>query len=407
MKSLENNLREPGRVLVANAPEELDALLLGQAAAALSKDAESAPAAILHVARDDARVARLAEQLAFFAPEVEVIVLPAWDCLPYDRVSPHRDVMAQRIDALTSLIDAEPAEAGRIVLTTVNALLQRVPPRAAFAGRSLSAKLGERLDPAELTDYFARNGYLRSDTVGEPGEYAVRGGIVDVFPPGAEQPLRLDFFGDELDSVRSFDPMSQRTTGKLDGMSLKPVSEVVLDEESITRFRGGYLATFGAVRGEDPLYEAVTAGRLHPGMEHWLPLFHETMETLFDYLPGRGGQPRPSGRRGARRAARDHCRLLRGPPHAAGQQGNRWPDLQAVGAGPPLSWCQGLGRAAGRAPGRAALALRRARGFRGRTRCRRPPAARLRRGARRRRGHGLRSGLRPRRGGAGGPDGAW
>ena len=295
MKSLENSLRSPGRTLVANAPEGLDALLLGQAAAALAKAAGTAPAALLHVARDDARMARLAEQLAFFAPETEVVVLPAWDCLPYDRVSPHRDVMAQRIDALTRLIDAEAGadgtganepEAGRIVLTTVNAVLQRVPPRAAFAGRGLSAKLGDRLDPAALTDYFARNGYLRTDTVGEPGEYAVRGGIIDVFPPGAEQPLRLDFFGDELDSARSFDPMTQRTTGKLAGMSLKPVSEAVLDEESIHRFRGGYLAAFGAVRGEDPLYEAVSAGRLHPGMEHWLPLFHETMETLFDYLPG-------------------------------------------------------------------------------------------------------------------------
>jgi len=286
LKSLENSLRSPGRVLVANAPEGLDALLLGRTAAGLAQDADAAPAALLHVARDDARMARLAEQLAFFAPETEVVVLPAWDCLPYDRVSPHRDVMAQRIDALTRLIDADPAAGGRIVLTTVNALLQRVPSRAAFAGRSLAAKLGDRLDPAALTDFFARNGYLRADTVGEPGEYAVRGGIIDVFPPGAEQPLRLDFFGDELDSVRRFDPMSQRTTGKLDRVSLKPVSEVILDEDSIHRFRGGYLAAFGAVRGEDPLYEAVTAGRMHPGMEHWLPLFHETMETLFDYLPG-------------------------------------------------------------------------------------------------------------------------
>lgn len=192
MSSLPERSPVSGRLLVANAPEGLDALLLGDWAR------EAAPEAVLHVARDDARMARLAESLAFFAPQVEVLLVPAWDCLPYDRVGPHRDILARRIDSLTRLLDPRPAPAGRIVITTVNALLQRLPPRAAFAGRVLEAHAGASLPLETLRGYLGGNGYSRAETVGEPGEYALRGGIVDLFPPGEELPLRLDFFGDDL-----------------------------------------------------------------------------------------------------------------------------------------------------------------------------------------------------------------
>ena len=277
LKLLQQILSRPGRVLIANAPEGLDALLLA--------DLMAGGAQILHVARDDARMDRAAEVLRFFAPEAEVLTFPAWDCLPYDRVGPHRDIVARRIDTLIRLLNGPMESAGRAVITTVNALLQRLPPRHAFAGRVLEARAGTRLEPEILTAYFAGNGYLRTETVGEPGEYALRGGIVDVFPPGAEQPLRLDFFGDELESIRSFDPLSQRTTGTAETFTLKPVSEVILEPDSIERFRGGYREAFGAVLATDPLYEAVSGGRPHPGMEHWLPLFHERLESLLDYLP--------------------------------------------------------------------------------------------------------------------------
>jgi len=288
--TLAERLERPGRVLIANAPEGLDALLLAGLAAA------RAPAPLLHVARDDARMARIEATLGFFAPETEVLTFPAWDCLPYDRVGPHRDILARRIDTLSRLAEdrsrlAEDGarQAPRVVITTVNALLQRVPPASALAGRVLAATPGARLEQEALTGYFARNGYLRAETVGEPGEYALRGGIVDVFPPGEELPLRLDFFGDELESIRRFDPLSQRSSGTTDSLLLRPVNEVILEPESIERFRAGYLRAFGAVRGDDPLYEAVSDGRLHPGMEHWLPLFHQRLETLFDYLPAGTG----------------------------------------------------------------------------------------------------------------------
>ncbi|WP_366556000.1 transcription-repair coupling factor [Aquibaculum sediminis] len=270
---LKELLSSPGSRRVANAPEGLDALLLAEAA--------SRPGLQVHVCRDDARMAQLQEALAFFAPDLKILTFPAWDCLPYDRVSPHRDIVARRLATLARLRDG--GFAG-LVLTTVNALLQRVPPRSHFEGRALVAAAGDRLEPESLTAFLAQNGYQRVGTVGEPGEYALRGGIFDLFPPGSDEPLRLDFFGDELESLRCFDPLTQLSTGPAERLSLLPVSEAVLDEESIARFRTGYRAAFGAVQGDDPLYASVSEGRPHPGMEHWLPLFHDGLETLFDYI---------------------------------------------------------------------------------------------------------------------------
>ncbi len=286
MISLDTVCAAGSRLLIARAPEGLDARLLAEFAAARRGEP------ILHVARDDARMARLAEAVAFFAPEHEIVLLPAWDCLPYDRVSPNRDILAQRIEALTRLAawqamsgEAERTGGGRLVITTVNGLLQRLPPRSLWAGRALAISRGGRLDPDRLNAFLQANGYQRVDTVGEPGEYAVRGGLLDLFPPGTEQPLRLDFFGDELESIRSFDAISQRSVGELDGFVLKPVSEVILEPDSIERFRTGYRELFGRAGSDDPLYAAVSEGRAYAGMEHWLPLFHDRLETLFDYLP--------------------------------------------------------------------------------------------------------------------------
>ncbi len=271
--------------MIAGVPEGFDAPFLAR----LARSAEAAgPAVHLHVARDDARMAQLAAGLAFFAPDLEVLTFPAWDCLPYDRVSPHRDIVSQRIDTLTRL-RAGPPEAGRrVVLTTVAALLQLVPARDSFAGTVLELAPGLELAPEKLVAFLTGNGYLRAETVSESGEYAVRGGIVDLFPPGAEAPVRVDFFGDEIEQIRSFDPLTQRSTSTLAALAIKPVSELRLDTESIERFRSAYRARFGAAASDDPMYEAVSTGRLYPGMEHWLPLFHERLETLLDYLPGAG-----------------------------------------------------------------------------------------------------------------------
>jgi transcription-repair coupling factor (superfamily II helicase) len=279
LSKLERAFEKEGRWLVARAPEGYDAWLLGEAAAAR----QGAP--IVHVARDDARMSRTAEALRVMAPAVRVLTFPAWDCLPYDRVSPHRDVVAERIDTLMRLLlDPAPAE-GLVVLTTVNAMLQKLPPQGKLRPRMMRAAPGDQIAPETLTNFFAENGYVRSDTVGEAGEFAVRGGIVDVFPPGEPEPLRLDFFGDDLETVRRFDPLSQRTTSDHAGVTLKPVSEVILEPDTISQFRTRYRETFGLPSKDDPLYGAVSEGRPYQGMEHWLPLFYPQLETLFDYLP--------------------------------------------------------------------------------------------------------------------------
>ena len=119
------------------------------------------------------------------------------------------------------------------------------------------------------------------------GEFAVRGGILDLYAPGADEALRLDFFGDTLETIRAFDPASQRTTGQRNALTLKPMSEVALTPETISRFRRNYIEAFGAPSRDDALYAAVSEGRRFAGMEHWLPFFYERLETLFDYLPTR------------------------------------------------------------------------------------------------------------------------
>ncbi|WP_316976555.1 transcription-repair coupling factor [Shumkonia mesophila] len=278
MKNLLEKLKSQGRLQVWGAPQGYDARILAELAAG-GLD-------ILFIARDDVRLAQTSEAVAFFAPDVERLEFPAWDCLPYDRVSPNAQIVSRRIDTLTRLLTGRPSPAqARIVLTTVSAILQRVPPREAFAGATLTIAAGGRLDPGAVTDFLVRHGFGRSETVMEPGEFAVRGGIVDVFPPGLDMPVRLDFFGDELEGIRTFEPTSQRSTGKLEATVLKPVSEVPLDKEAIQRFRTGYRELIGAAIHDDALYEAVSEGRRHIGMEHWLPLFYGRLETLFDYLP--------------------------------------------------------------------------------------------------------------------------
>ena len=276
--SFDNRLKAGQRLEVSGAPPGVDAGVL----AALLRQGND----VIHVARDDARVSVLAEALAFAGAKATVLGFPAWDCLPYDRVSPNGDVVSRRLDALVDL--AQPPDAGlgrRIVLTTVNAITQRVPARARFADAVFVARLGGKLRLDELGTFLVRDGYRRSETVREPGEYALRGGIVDLFPPGLSEPVRIDLFGDTIEQIRRFDPMSQKSTGKLDAFALKPVSEVLLDPASIERFRLGYREHFGAVDDRDALYAAVSAGQRYAGLEHWLPLFHDGLETLFDYLP--------------------------------------------------------------------------------------------------------------------------
>lgn len=274
---------EQAERIVAGVPEGLDALVLGQLVAEAKSD--EGPGIVLHVARDDRRLDALERALAFFAPDVRIISFPAWDTVPYDRVGPNAEIVARRITALAKL-SLTKRKHPTVVLTTVNAVLQRVPPRSFLKRAIKQVAPGQRVDMGRLTKRLSLMGYVRSGTVMEPGEYAVRGGILDLFPPGRSNPVRLDFFGDTLESIKTFEAQTQRSMKPVQKLALMPVSEVAFGEEAERLFRSRYVELFGGNTGDDPLYEAVSAGQRYPGQEHWLPLFHEELETPFDYLPG-------------------------------------------------------------------------------------------------------------------------
>ncbi len=257
---------------LTNIPDGYDTLLLSE----LAKREER----VVFIARDEGRALRLKEQLAFFDPSREVLFFPAWDCLPYDRTSPHPDILAQRLNALTSLTSQK---SSYLLITTLQAFLQKLPPQEAFEGRSWILQAHQEVDHKALLDFLLKNGYVRRETVREWGEFAIRGGLLDVYPPGYSLPFRLDFFGSTLESLRTFDPLSQISTEKATSLTLKPMGEINLTPETMEQFRKGYREAFGIPDPKDPLYLAISEERPYAGYEHWLPLFYDHLETLVDY----------------------------------------------------------------------------------------------------------------------------
>ena len=236
----------------------------------------------VYVARDDKQAEAALKLAEFTEPTLDLVHLPGWDVLPYDRISPTPSVAARRCAALARL--AQPAAGAQpmLVVTTGSSVVQRVPPLEVMRASSLSLAVGGVVTQDDLVAYLSANGYVRSSTVRERGEYAIRGGIVDIYPPTSEWPIRLDFFGDTLESLRSFDPETQRSRGNLKGMAFAPVSELLFNSDVLSGFRERYLTRFGPPGG-DPLYEAARASIRRQGIENWLPLFYGEMDTLFDY----------------------------------------------------------------------------------------------------------------------------
>ncbi len=273
---------QTGHGIISGAPEGHDARLIAKLA---KKSWASLRAPILHVALDDARAQILSECLAYFAPHIEVITIPAWDCLPYDRISPHGDILAKRAKILARFNKPKPFTNATVVLTTLNSITQRVPKPELFKNATFSFKIGETIDVQNLQTYLIQNGYHRSSTVRESGEFAIRGGIIDLFPAGFENPIRVDLFGDEVETIKTFDAMTQRSGETIEQIQLSSVSELMLNDQTIAHFRTKYRELFGAVRDDDPLYEAIGEGRVYPGMEHWVSIFYPQMTTLFEILP--------------------------------------------------------------------------------------------------------------------------
>jgi transcription-repair coupling factor (superfamily II helicase) len=272
-------------VTLARAPEGYDSFVIADLTRKLAAAGETRAATLVVVARDGMRAQNIIDALAFAAPEIEALHLPSWDCQPYDRVSPNAAVSAERMTVLARLAKSRGAiERPRILVGSVSALTQRTPPLAYLKSAAFSAAPGNSVSMEDLARWLEGNGYARASTVRDVGDYATRGGILDLYPPGATAPVRLDFFGDTLESVRAFDPETQRSTTQLRSLDLVPMSEARLTTETIKRFRQAYAAEFGAPAPSDDLYAAVSEGRRAIGLEHWLPLLYDHLDTIFDYV---------------------------------------------------------------------------------------------------------------------------
>lgn len=237
----------------------------------------------LVIARDESRAFHLANMARFFAPRLECLVLPGWDSLPYDRISPSPQVAAQRCGVLARLAGG-PSRGPLLVIAAAGGVVQRIPPRDVLAQGAFAAQAGGQIAPETLRLYLEANGYSRASTVREPGEYAFRGGICDLFAPGSADPVRLDFFGDTLETIKSFDAETQRSKDKRPGIVLAPVSEVLFTDDSVSQFRRQYAARFGPPPSTDAIYEAARSRIRRQGIEQYLPFFYEHLETLFDYV---------------------------------------------------------------------------------------------------------------------------
>jgi transcription-repair coupling factor (superfamily II helicase) len=261
------------------------ALHLAKAAARLAQP-------LLVVTRDAAAVSRLEDELRFFAPaELPVLIFPDYETLPYDQFSPHPDIISQRLRVLARL----PSMGAGIVITDLATTLQRLPPHSFVDGHALSLAIGEVLDLEQFRLRLTAAGYASVPQVAAPGEFAIRGSLFDVFPMGSEAPLRIDLFDRQIDSIRSFDPETQRSSDRLDRLDLLPAREFGLSPESIRDFRRRFRTRFEGDLTRMPLYRDVGDGLAPAGIEYYLPLFFQSTSSLFDYLPAGSVLALPAG----------------------------------------------------------------------------------------------------------------
>ncbi len=238
------------------------------------------------IARDEKRMDLLSKQISFFSPHTDIITIPAWDCLPYDRISPSPQNSSNRVRSLykLALMTQKNSFKNSIVITTINSCLQKIPNLEIIINNTIDIKVGQNLSRDNFVNNLINAGYLRSATANDAGEFSVRGSILDIIPAGIANGYRIDFFGDEVDNIRIFDPLTQISSDSVKHLLIVPTSEIILNKDTIALFRNNYRDRFNVLANNDPLYEAISDGRHYPGMEHWLPLFYEKTKTLFDYL---------------------------------------------------------------------------------------------------------------------------
>jgi transcription-repair coupling factor (superfamily II helicase) len=251
-------------------------------AIALAQLAQASAGPLVVVVADEHRAYRLHDELAFFAPPgLPISHFPDWETLPYDVFSPHQDIVSERLAVLHQL----PGWRKGILIVAADTLMQRLPPHSFLDGRVLLIKAGQTLDPMAMRERLEAAGYDAVSEVRAHGEYALRGAVLDLFPMGSDQPYRLDLFDDEIESIRRFDPDSQRSTEKLDAVRLLPAREFPLDEDGIKGFRQRYRQHFSGDPSASRIYSEISRGIPPGGIEYYLPLFFDETCSLFDYLP--------------------------------------------------------------------------------------------------------------------------
>ncbi|MCQ8877031.1 transcription-repair coupling factor [Pseudoalteromonas shioyasakiensis] len=248
---------------------------------AIAQGVQQQDGLVLIVTPDTPSALRLETELDYLLPDHPVMVFPDWETLPYDHFSPHQDIISSRLATLNTL----KKEQQSVLIVPVSTLMLRTAPASFIYGSTLNFKVGDNLDTHSLRSNLEQAGYLHVQQVMEHGEYAIRGSIVDLYPMGSPHPFRLDFFDDELDSIRLFDVETQRSDEKVDKIELLPAHEFPTNENDIERFRINYREKFGASAEQDSVYMQVTKGNWPAGIEYYMPLFFQQLATIFDYLP--------------------------------------------------------------------------------------------------------------------------
>ena len=238
---------------------------------------------IVLIVEDIAHADAIRNEIEFYNPTSQSIFhLPDWETLPYDVFSPHQDIISERLKTLHWL---QNIKAGDILIMPVTTLLQRLTPRQYISSSALIFKTGQKLDIQKFRSSLEVSGYLNVSQVMEHGEYAIRGSIIDIYPTGSSVPYRIDLFDDEIESIRSFDPGDQRSDGKFDTIELLPAREFPTDEDGIRLFRENYRQKIAGDPLQSTIYKSVSEGQKPAGIEYYLPLFFNSLETVFDYLP--------------------------------------------------------------------------------------------------------------------------
>ena len=237
---------------------------------------------LLVITADTSSALTLERELPFYLEgPTEILAFPDWETLPYDNFSPHQDIISERLNTLYRL----PSTHSGVLIVPIPTLMHRLAPTEYIAGSSLVLESGQSLDIEKFRRNLERNGYRNVETVFEHGEFALRGSLFDIFPMGSDLPYRIDLLDDEVDSLRTFDPESQRTVDRVTGVSLLPAREYPLNPGAVSRFQMNWYDTFDVDPDQCTTYVEVSAGRSPGGCEYYLPLFFEQCASLFDYLP--------------------------------------------------------------------------------------------------------------------------